>query len=259
MDRYKMIDFSTLGAKEVIREEAFSEYDKGMEFFYLQLVHLNTTIFIADQILKVPLRFFVAPDKTIFFNVVLRNFFDAGLLVITRLATDQGDDLYTLSHFKNRVRELVRPEYASSFDGKLKKYRFDKRTVDLFKRARDLRNERVGHISQEVALGEIEGTHLNFSELKSLRDALNSLLEALSFNADHMMLPISYDPRVQHPRGSNHKPDIEELLDYLISTSFLLNVPEQNPILWEHWRDGLTGTDVEQINFYRKKYGLPSV
>lgn len=254
-----MINVSTLDAKEAIREESFSEYDKGMEFFYLQLVHLNMTIFIADQILKVPLRLFVGPDKTIFFGVVLRNFFDAGLLMITRLATDQGDDLYTLTHFKNRVRELVKPEYVSFFDERLRKYRFDKRTVDLFKRARDLRNERVGHMSQGVALGEIEGTHLNFSELKSLRDALNSLLEAISFNADHMMLPISYDPRVQHPRGSHHKTDIEEVLDYFVSNSILLNAPEKDRFLWEQWRVGLKATEIEQINFYRKKYGLPSV
>lgn len=233
------------------------EYEKGMEFFYLQLVHLNTTIYIVDRILKFPLRLFVEPDKTIFFNMVVRNFLDAGLLVITRLATDQGDDLYTLMRFKNRVRELVKPELVNLFDERLRKYRFDKRTTAMLERARRLRNERVGHVKQDVVLGISEGARLNFSELKSLRDALNSLLDALSFNVDHMMLPIPYDPRVQHPVGSNHKPDIEELLDSVALNSALLSLPEKNPIMWKHSRAGWTEAQVGQINYYRRKLGLP--
>jgi hypothetical protein len=255
---YRMIDLSSLDAKEVIREDDFSEYDKGMEFFFLQLVRLNETIFIADQIVKAPLHF-VEPNKKVFFNVVLRNFFDAGLLIITRLATDQGKDLYTLTHFKNRVRELVRPEYVGAFTEKLKRNKFDTRTAALLERARNLRDERVGHTIRDVALGEADGAHLDFSELKSLRDALNLLLKALSFNADHMMLPIPYDPRVQHPKRNNYKTDIEELLDYIISNSVLLNAPERNPALWEQCRTGFAENDVELINRYRKKYGLSSV
>jgi hypothetical protein len=254
-----MIDLSSLDATEVIREDAFFEYDKGMEFFFLQLVRLNETIFIADQIVRAPLHFFVEPNKRVFFNVVLRNFFDAGLLIITRLATDQGSDLYTITHFKNRVRELVKPEYVIAFTEKLKKNKFDARTAALLERARNLRDERVGHTIRDVALGEAEGAHLDFSELKSLRDALNSLLKALSFNADHMMLPIPYDPRVQRPKSNNYKTDIEELLDYLILNSVLLNAPERNPVLWEQCRTGFAENDIELINRYRKKYGLSSV
>jgi hypothetical protein len=253
-----MTDFLLLSAKDVIREDAFSEYDKGMEFFYLQLVNLNTTIFIADKIFDAPLHF-VDSNRRVFFNFVRRNFFDAGLLIITRLATDKANDLYTLTHFKNRVRELVKPEYLSSFENKLKRYKFNKTTHDLLNRATDIRNERVGHSIQGVALRETEGTHLDFSELKSLRDALNSLLEALSFNVDYKMLPTSYDPSVQHSKTNNHKTDIEELLDYFISNSTMINLPEKDPVLWEHWKTKLTEEDLELIKTYRKKYGLSSV
>lgn len=252
-----MTDLSTLDAKSVLSEGALLEYEKGMEFFYLQLVHLNTTIYIVDKIMEFPLGLFAEPDKTIFFNMVIRNFFDAGLLVITRLATDQSVDLYTLTRFKNRVRELVRPELVNLFDARLTKYRFDKKTTALLERARRLRNERVGHAKEDVVLGISEGARLNFSELKSLRDALNSLLDALSFKVDHMMLPIPYDPRVQHPVGSNHKPDIEELLDSVALNSALLNLPEKNPIVWKHWRTRSAEDQLSQINQYRRKLGLP--
>jgi len=252
-----MTDLSTLDVESVLSEGALPEYEKGMEFFYFQLVHLNTTIYIVDKILEFPLGLFVEPDKAIFFNMVIRNFFDAGLLVITRLATDQGDDLYTLTRFKNRVRELVRPDLVNLFDARLIKYRFDKRTTGMLERARRLRNERVGHVKEDVVLGISEGTRLNFSELKSLRDALNSLLGALSFNVDHIMLPIPYDRRVQHPVGSNHKPDIEELLDSVALKSVLLNLPEKNPSVWKHWRTRSTEDQLSQINQYRRKLGLP--
>jgi hypothetical protein len=124
-------------------------------------------------------------------------------------------------------------------------------------RAKRLRNERVGHVKQDVVLGISEGAGLNFLELKSLRDALNSLLDALSFNVDYMMLPVPYDPRVQHPVGSNHKPDIEELLDCVAMNSALLNLPEKNPIMWKFWRARSPEAQISQINYYRKKLGLP--
>jgi len=252
-----MIDLSTLDAKDVLFDGTLPEYEKGMEFFYLQLVHLNTTIYIVEQILKFPLGLFVEPDKTIFFNMVIHNFFDAGLLVITRLATDLGADLYTLRQFKGRIRELVRPEFRKLFDERLKKSRFNKQTAVMLEKARRVRVERVGHAKKDVVLGISEGAQLTFSELKALRDTLNSLLDTLSFNVDHMLLPIPYDPRVQHPVGSNHKPDIEELLDYVAMGSTLLNLPEKKPDKWKRRRARLVEAQINQINHYRKKFGLP--
>jgi hypothetical protein len=252
-----MTNLSTFDAKNLLIEGALPEYEQGMKFFYLQLVRLNTTIYIVDQILNIQLDLFVELDKTVFFKTVVRNFFDAGLLVITRLATDQGDDKYTLIRFKNRVRELMKPEYANLFDERLRKSRFDKRTIAMLERAKRLRNERVGHTAQDVVLGISEGTRLSYSELRSLRDALNSLLAAISFNVDHLMLPVPYDPRVQHPAGSNHETDIEELLDFVAMKSPWLNLPEKNPNKWKYQRARLTEDQISQINHYRRKLGLP--
>jgi hypothetical protein len=252
-----MTNLSELDARSVLSEGNLPEYEKGMHFFCVQLFQLNTTIYIVDQILEFPLGLFVAPDKAIFFHMVVRNFFDAGLLVITRLATDQGNDLYTLMRFKKRVRELVRPGLVDLFDERLRECRFDTRTTAMLKKARLLRTERVAHVQQDVVLGLSQGARLSFSELKSLRDALNSLLDALSFNVDNMMLPILYDPRGQHPVGSNDKPDIEELLDSVALKSVLLNLPEERPANWKHSRARLTEAEISQINHYRRKFGLP--
>jgi len=252
-----MTDLSTLDVKEILREDSLPEYEKGMNFFYSQLVHLNTTIYILDQIIKFPFKLFVVPDKTIFFNVVIRNSFDAGILIVTRLATDQGNDLYTLIHFKSRVRELIKSELIDLFDERLRKYRFDKRIATLLTKVKKLRDERVGHAKQDVVLGVSEGAQMDFSELKSLRDALNSLLQALSFNMYYMMLPVPYDPQVQHPVGSNHQTDIEEILDSIALNSAVLQMPEKNPTKWTHWRTEFTDFEIGQINSYRRKFGLP--
>jgi len=251
-----MTDLSELETKEILREDSLPEYEKGMNFFYSQLVHLNTTIYIIDQILKFPFKLFVEPDKMIFFKVFVRNSFDAGILIITRLATDQGNDLYTLMRFKNRVRELIKPEFTDLFDERLRKYRFDKRIATLLKKIKMLRDERVGHARQDVVLGAFEGAQMDFSELKSLRDALNLLLQSLSFNTYYVMLPGPYDPEVQHPVGSNHKTDIEEILDSVALNSAMLQMPERNPNMWTHWRTELTDLEIGQINSYRKKFGL---
>jgi hypothetical protein len=220
---------------------------------------LNASIYIVDQILSFPFDLFARRDKTIFFRFVIKNFFEAGLLIITKLATDQGDDVYTLPRFKNKVRESLRPEYKRAFDKWLRNASFGQRTKELFKRATQLRKESVAHAKKDIVLRITEGARLSFQELKPLRDALNSLLATLSFNVDHMLLPIAYEPRVERPQGSKHTTDIQDLLDCMARNSALLNMPEREPTLWPGQRERLTGEQISQINNYRRRLNLPAI
>lgn len=254
------MDFSKLGAKEVLIDDVLPEYERGMDFFYLeQLVPLNASIYIIERVLQFPFELFVNPEDTVFFRLLIDNFYTAGLLTITKLATDSGKDLYTILQFKNWVAQQVRAEFREDFHKYLKQAKFDKKTRDMFERARELRNTSGAHIKRDLVLGNLEQDRLSFAELKALRDALNSLLEILSFDRGHLMLPIPYHSDVMHPAGIDSRSDIERILDSLAKDSHILNLPEKNPDHWAAFRKNLSEVNLEAINKYRAKFGLPEV
>lgn len=251
------MNISNLNAKDVLEETGLNEYEAGMGFFYSELVELNTIIYLAEQIVQFPFDLFTAPDDTIFFSIVMGSFHDSSILIITRLATDQAGDLFTLPRFKNRVRELIRPEFRASFDTRLRDERFDKEVKSLFDKAKELRRHRIAHTTQEFISGNVKLSRPNISELRGLRDALNSLLDALSFSMEYMMLPIPYHPEVTHPAGGDHKTDIEKILDCIARDSLILNMPEKHPERWSRRRAHLGEEKINKINLFRRRFGLP--
>lgn len=251
--------FQGLKTEDIIEENGLAEYKAGMEFFYSQLVELNTIIYLAEKIIEFPFEIFAPHDKTIFFSVVMRSFYDSAILIITRLATDQKGDLYTLRRFKNRVRELVKSEYKADFDDNLNNARFNKSLEQLFEKARHLRLNRIAHTTNQYVQGKIVLSKLNINELKELRDALNFLLDRISFNTEHIMLPVPYDTKFVQRQKSNETTDIEELLDSIAKNSNILNMPEKHPERWQYRITKLSAEKLRKINQYRLKFGMPEV
>lgn len=253
-------DIALLDAEDVLMDKALLEYKRGMEMFYDQLISLNVNIYIVEQIVEFPFELFVAPGETTFFRQVVSNFGEASLLIISRLASDTNQDSHTLSQFRNWVLEQVKPEHRLAFQERLKRSRFDKEIRAMLKKAKLLRDRSIAHLTKAPLPEDFsKGIRLDLPEIKSLRDALNGQLEALSFNTEHMMLPIDYHPRVQYPVGSNHRPDIEKLLDSLVRDSGLLDMAEREPEQWHYRRPHLNETQVEQLNQYRRKFGLTEI
>ena len=104
------MDNSNVSAKDVLEGSGLREYETGMNFFYSELVELNTITYLAEQIIQFPFDLFTHFDNVIFFTIVMGSLHDSAVLIITRLATDQDGDLFTLSRFKNKVRESVKPK-----------------------------------------------------------------------------------------------------------------------------------------------------
>ncbi|MNP77261.1 hypothetical protein D3C76_1746530 [compost metagenome] len=71
-----------------------------------------------------------------------------------------------------------------------------------------------------------------------------------------MMLPLEYDESVEHPAGIDSRTDIERILDHIAFDSYVVSLPETNPILWEARKRSLKEYDIEEINIYRSKLGL---
>lgn len=248
-----------LSAQDTLIEGAIEEYQRGMDFFFYELVNLNVDIIVVEQILNFPFSLFVGPEKKIFFSRVVDNFLNAAILTITKIATDNGADLYTLRGFRNRVLQLIRAEYQDEFRSMLKQSRFDQTTEKMLQRARNLRNDRIAHATKAQAFRIREQDRVDFREIIHLKDILNNQLDVLSFNTEHMMLPVEYDPGVQHPRGVIHKTDIEDLLDSVAHNSYLLRMPEEKPEMWTIQRTRLSEMQINQVNHYRRKFGLTDV
>src|SRR5207237_214690 len=98
------------------------------------------------------------------------------------------------------------------------------------------------------------------SEIRDLGDAVQALFRALTpFNVDHTMWFMEYDPRIQRPRGSDHRSDVEWLLDTVAQNSLVLNMPEYDPQKWPYRRAQLSSTQLATLNEYRRKFNKPEV
>jgi hypothetical protein len=247
------MDITKLNAKDILEETRFNEYEAGMGFFFSELVELNTIIYLAEAIIEFPFDLFVGSDNTIFFGVVMRSFHNSVIITITRLATDIAGDLHTLPHFKTWVRDSMKPEFKSLFEDRLRTARFDHEVRRLLRKAKGLRDNRIAHTTQDFVSGSVTVYRPSISELRTMRNALNSLLDALSFNVEYIMLPIPYSANITPKRPT----DIEEILDCIAKNSHLLNMPERYPERWSKRRAKLEKEDKLTIfNGYRRKFGL---
>jgi len=233
--------------EDVLKDEARAEYQQHMNTFFLRLVELNSNIYIVEHVLAFPYDLLAEgrTDNGFFFPLLVTNAFDACILMIAKVATDQGSDTYTLSRLRNMLLQMVKSEYQPEIQERLKDLRFDQKARELLEKARKLRNTRIAHFVHAASQ-----EHMTLSEIKALRDELNTLLQGLSFEAEFIMLPHSYETQ---------RSDVEWVLDSIAKGSDLLNMPEQDPACWQYRRQKLTDIELTQLNHYRKKFGLSEV
>lgn len=251
-----MKDFSNLYEDVVLEKGSIDEYQKNINFFWDELTKLNTNIFIIKKIFEFPFGLFCSPQNTIFFSTAVWNFYENSVLIITKLATDEGGDLHTLRQFKNWVFQQIKPEYKSDFRQKLKEVKFDLRTEKTFNKAKNLRDNLFAHFNRDK-LKQIP--NLSLSELEELKDKLNSLFDALLFNVEYEMLLPSYSENAILTKKVENQTDIEVILDLIAKNSELLNMPERFPEEWKYDKENYDKEAIEKINKYRKKFNLPEV
>ncbi len=251
-----MKDFSSLYEDVVLEKGSIDEYQKTIDFFWDELTKLNTNIFIIKKIFEFPFDLFCSPQNRIFFSRVVWNLYENSVLIITKLATDAGGDLHTLRQFKNWVFKQIKSEYKSDFRQKLREVKFDSRTNNIFSKAKDLRDNVFAHFNRDKLE---QMPNLSLSELEELKDKLNSLFDALLFNAEYEMLPPSYSDNVILPKEVAYQTDIEDILDLIAKNSELLNMPGRDPEVRKYHKENYDEEAIEKINKYRKKFSLPEV
>lgn len=248
------MNFSEKKADEVLISDAIAEYKRYHDFFYIdQLLRLGTNIYIIEKVINFPFNLFTIPMSNIFFSMVIHNFYNASILIITKLASDSGDDVFTLKNFKNWVREKVKDEFKNDFHEHLRQAKFDKKTYELVERAKKLRNKSIAHIIKKN-IGKVEIDPLNFAELKKLHKKLWSVYDVLSFRVQHSIFPWEYYPSIDSSCN-----DIERIFCDIAKKSELLELKEKNPNGWEKQREILSEEEIKKLNIWRLKLGLPEV
>jgi hypothetical protein len=246
-------DFSKKEAAEILKAEHLGKHSEDMRYFHDKLSVLHHDVYFVHQIADFPFDLFIKPFEDYFLRLVADNFIQMAILQITKLTTDSGGDAHTLRQFKNFMDTAVKDEYLDDYRKLLKKAKFNPRIERLITKAKDLRDKHIAHsVAERVDV-------LTFSEVKEIMRELTNLFEVASFSTEYRYLILAYDPTVLHPVGADPRPDIERILDSIARESSVLNEPETNPVAWPHLRQGMPPQMVEQLNRYRRKFGLPEV
>jgi hypothetical protein len=161
----------------------------------------------------------------------------------------------TIHKLKNKLMKAVKPHYKAAFQEHLREVKFTKHIEKLIDKAHTLRNHYIGHMLSTFAFQSDEKVELTLGELLEIKNGINALFDALCFNHDYRKFTPEYDPQISSPGG--YKTDIEELLDSVARNSALLNEPEQDKESWLEERKRLSAYDLDVVNHYRKKFGLP--
>jgi hypothetical protein len=184
--------------------------------------------------------------------------FESSIMVIWRVAVDSHSDGLTLQKLKKQILQNLKDDgLKREFRRLLKEIQFEEKIKNLKPAIQEIRHNYIAHFNLGKHVSptpkQIEERTIRFSELKKFRNALNSLFDLLCFG-HNAVLPFDY---FQLP--GNRPTDIEKLLDGVARDSGILNVPEIDLYTWPSRREKLKREDLELINKYRIKFGLPEV
>ena len=127
---------------------------------------------------------------------------------------------------------------------------------------KDIRDGYIAHYTETTALiiqREKRSPKVPISDLQTVKDATNELIQTLAFEKTYTFLPAEYAPDVRPLKNVDSRPDIERILDNIARNSELLNMPERQPNIWRHRYKFLTEEELEVINKYRLKFNLQPV
>src|SRR6266567_1802590 len=247
--------------REAIQEAYLKEYRSGIQFFHARMVDLHLNTYILEKLIAFPLRLFLGPDL-FFFRQVILNTFQASVLIITTLASDQGSDTYTLRRFHNKLfRQWLIPEAHPIFQEAFRAAGFSDDIGDLLDRAQRMRDHTIAHVLEHEVHALFSETTtkqewLALSDLLTLREALRRFFQALTVNATYSMYPAGYFDDPSQSGGSST--DLKRVLNAIVSqNSSVLRRPEENPDIWQQQRHTLTSAQMRTFNDYRHMVGLP--
>ncbi len=252
--------YPPLHAANVLDPNWIPEYETQRDAIFTQLRELNTMMFILEKIEMFPFWLF-APNTHdyVFWRTTRAALIETTLMIASRTIVEGGGDSLTLRNFKRDIVMNTQDDQTKQqVIARLGIVDFDKRIRALEGTVRDIRNNFLAHldkIQQMMPPHSRTIPNLTFSEMQSLIEAAFDLFNALSFDSYYVPWLHEYRDEVRNAQQT----DVERLLDHVAKSSFLLNLPESDPEVWERRRLKLSPEEIELLNQYRRKFDLPEV
>ncbi len=252
-----------ISANDVIGKSYIHEYEKQLECLWAELIGLNIRIFYIEKIDVFPLNLFLDIRDKNFWHTIKNSLLEGCISSIYRIGVDQGEDTLTLKKLKNNIfknkREDIDDNVEKWLRQNLSELNFDKRLAKFEDQVREIRHNYYGHLIYETNINpdliKIQEIALYLDDIQEMLDIFLDLFNLLCFN--HMR-SLWYWDHSENARKSNDT-DIDRLLDLVAEHSHLLNAPEQNKDLWVLIRADYTDKEIEILNHYRSKLGMPRI
>jgi len=238
--------------EQVLKPEYLQEYTTAHRDIWHRLIQVNTSIQILEIIAFYPLSKLFPPAEAIFLEMLYWNFNYTCIVMLYALLDDPEG--LTLHQFKNSLVKNWLPEKEQqSFCTKLKNCRFSAKCKQLKSRLQKIRHKVIAHRDLKIVNGSLKIPGLSIADLRKLYNETESLFSACSFHAE-------YGTTLYVPGTVGGKPvqkDIEYIMDLLVKHSFWLNQPERRGQFWQAEKQYKSPERIEELNKWRKKFGLP--
>jgi hypothetical protein len=255
------INLSALNYNEILKPSFLKPYEEALDIINLELFRLNSYLFILGKVINFPTDF-LSPDRQSFFTLINIAFTESSLLIISKLITDEVNDALLIKRFKDNVCQNVKEKYKEYFYSLLKENSFDNTIKRLKKQTKDIKNVRNNIIAHLLVTPNLQlkdyTNKFSWQKINQITDDINKLFKLLCFDCEHSLLPIDYDPKVQHPAGFDSRSDIEYFLDLIIQDSYLYKMPDESQY-WNIEKEDLSPDILKIINEYRRKFGKSEV
>lgn len=241
--------------QDVLKPEYLEAYEILHKDIWDRLIRVNTSLTILEQIQNFPFHHFYAPHENIFWTMVRWNFLYISIVFLYSLTTDKGDKKHTLNRFANRIlADWIKHTDKPRYQKRLKNTKLDKNLRTIHAKIAEMRNKVIAHRfldSDHACVIDVEGVTL--AELRQAYDAVEKLFRACSFGTQY----ISNLYTGGTVGGKPVEKDIDNLLDLIVKDSYWLNEPERKKDFWPAIKQHTDPQEVDELNLWRKKFGLP--
>lgn len=244
--------------KDVILPVWLDQYKKEMDPVHWQLTQFNSNIYIMEKITSFDFGLLGITTNN-FWHLVVASMFETNVMILWRLV-DPRDVTLNMRAIRDHIRDNLRDDnLKDEFKELISKFNYDSCIDKIRKKISILRHNRYGHLQRKWIVKEpaslINDNYLPFPNLKEYGNTIGELFNLLCFSHKRELILLDYSPNVIHPLGTDPRSDIELLLDLVIKNSPFVNMPENQPDYWPHFKKALSEEEIKQMNYYRKRVG----
>ncbi len=251
-------DLANRKPTELFPQDFAEAYQRLHNDLWYRIVRLHGTIYTLEQLEDFPFDHLYAPNGMEFWRLVVRNFLEMAIILFYGLISDTGDDAHTIRKFKNEVVKgpWLDQQMRDLCMQTLQERKFDKKTNIIAKRVQQIRHNAIAHrlVDMETGLAKEQLLGVKLQELRNLFDATHRLFGALSFGSAYLTLAGDLMPATVG--GKPTRTCLDEVLDAVLRDSYFVNEPERDQ-WWHEMRKRMSPEELQLLNKYRKRLGLP--